>query len=229
MGRKNKLKRFAEVATFPNVYEIDPAQESFISNEEGAGKDLRGNWSASHFHNDHPVVLELACGKGDYTVALARDRPDINYIGVDIKGARMWRGARTALENSMTNVAFLRTRIEFIDRFFAQEEVSEIWITFPDPFEGKMTRRLTSMPFIERYRNILKPGGIVHLKTDSWLLYEFTLDVIHSDPRCHVLYAHPDIYSGVLDFKELEHKTYYEQKHLLEGRTIKYLRFTIYE
>ena len=227
MGRKSKLKRFAEVATFPNVYEIDPSQESFISNQEGISKDLRGNWSGLHFKNDHPIILELACGKGDYAVALAADHPDQNFIGVDIKGARMWRGARTALDSSIHNVAFLRTRIEFIDRFFSEGEIAEIWITFPDPFEGKITRRLTSPPFLERYRKILKPGGIVHLKTDSWLLYEFTLEVIHSDPRCHVIYTHPDIYSAPLDFEELEHKTYYEKKHLLEGRKIKYLRFTI--
>ena len=227
MGRKSKLKRFAEVATFPNVYEIVPSQESFISNQEDVSRDLRGKWSTGHFLNDHPIVLELACGKGDYAVALARDRPDQNFIGIDIKGARMWKGARAALDSEMTNVAFLRTRIEFIDRFFAQGEVSEIWITFPDPFEGKITRRLTSHPFIERYRKILKPGGIIHLKTDSRLLYEFTLEVIHSDPRCHVLYAHPDIYSAPLAFSELEHKTYYEMKHLAEGKRIKYLRFTI--
>jgi tRNA (guanine-N7-)-methyltransferase len=227
MGRKSKLKRFAEVATFSNVYEVDPAQESFLSNQEGVSKDLRGAWAANHFHNDHPVILELACGKGDYTVALAKDHPEHNYIGVDIKGARMWRGARTALETGLSNVAFLRTRIEFIDRFFGPGEVSQIWITFPDPFEGKITRRLTSAPFLERYRRILKSGGIIHLKTDSWLLYEFTLEVIHSDPRCHVLYAHPDIYSEHLDFPELEHKTYYEIKHLGAGRTIKYIRFSI--
>jgi tRNA (guanine-N7-)-methyltransferase len=227
MGRKKKLMRFAEVATFPNVYEIDPSQESFISNAEGVSKDLRGGWAINQFHNDHPIILELACGKGDYTVALAMDYPNQNFIGVDIKGARLWRGAKTAMESSMNNVAFLRTRIEFIDRFFASEEVSEIWITFPDPFEGKITRRLTSLPFIERYRKILRPGGIIHLKTDSRLLYDFTLDVIHSDPSCYVLYANPDIYKGPLDFKELEHKTYYEKKHLAEGRKIKYLRFKI--
>lgn len=229
MGRKNKLKRFAEVASFPNVYEIDPAQESFISNQEGLSKDLRGLWASRHFQNTNPVILELACGKGDYTVALAKDHPENNYIGVDIKGARMWKGARTALESSMNNVAFLRTRIEFIDRFFSPAEVSEIWITFPDPFEGKITRRLTSAPFLDRYRRILKEGGIIHLKTDSWLLYEFTLEVIHSDPGCKVLYANPDIYSLPLDFPELEHKTYYEIKHLADGRKIKYIKFTINE
>jgi tRNA (guanine-N7-)-methyltransferase len=227
MGRKSKLKRFAEVASFPNVYEIDPAQESFLSNQEGLSRDLRGQWAKTHFQNANPIILELACGKGDYTVALANDHPEINYIGVDIKGARMWKGARTAIESGMKNVAFLRTRIEFIDRFFAPEEVSEIWITFPDPFEGKITRRLTSSPFLERYRRFLKRGGIVHLKTDSDLLYEFTHEVIEGDPRCRILYSNNDIYSKPLDFPELEHKTYYEIKHLGVGRTIKYIRFRI--
>lgn len=227
MGRKSKLKRFAEIATFPNVYEIDPATESFISNAEGMSRDLRGLWAPTHFQNNHPVILELACGKGDYTVALARIHPEINFIGIDIKGARMWLGALTALENSLHNVAFLRTRIEFITRFFAQGEISEIWITFPDPYEGKANRRLTSPPFLDRYREILKPGGIVHLKSDSELLYEYTLEVIHADPGCKVLYAESDIYSHLLAFEELEHKTYYEKKHLKDGKTIKYIRFTI--
>jgi tRNA (guanine-N7-)-methyltransferase len=227
MGRKNKLKRFADVASFPNVFEIDPAAASFLTNTEGVSRDLRGLWGAKYFHNDHPVILELACGKGDYTIALAKDNPGRNYIGVDIKGARIWKGAKAALADSMPNVAFLRTRIEFIDRFFEAGEISEIWITFPDPFEGKISRRLTSAPFLERYRRILKPGGIVHLKTDSILLYEFTLEVIHHDPRCNVLYADPDIYSRTLRFPELAHKTFYELKHLQEGRTIKYVRFTI--
>ncbi len=228
MGRKSKLRRFSEVAGFSNVFEIDPSMESFISNESGISSDLRGLWALNYFGNNHPVVLELACGKGDYTVALAREHPEINFIGVDIKGARMWLGAKTALESSMHNVAFLRTRIEFIDRFFSGNEIAEIWITFPDPFEGKLTRRLTSPPFLERYRQIIKPGGIIHLKTDSTLLYEFTLEVIHYDPRCKVLYSNLDIYNQPLAFPELAHKTYYEKKHLLEGRTIKYIRFTIH-
>jgi tRNA (guanine-N7-)-methyltransferase len=127
----------------------------------------------------------------------------------------------------MDHVAFLRTRIEFIQLFFGPGEVSEIWITFPDPFEGKVTRRLTSLPFLERYRQILKKGGIIHLKTDSTLLYEFTLDEIHSNLGCNVLYANSDIYSIPLDFPELSYKTFYEQKHLEDGRKIKYVRFTI--
>ncbi len=227
MGRKNKLKRFAEVATFPNVFESIPSEESFLSNQEGTCQDLRGQWAPNHFKNNHPVILELACGKGDYTLALGQDFPDNNYIGVDIKGSRIWKGAKTALEASIRNVAFLRTRIEFIERFFGPGEVDQIWITFPDPFEGKANRRLTSAPFLERYRRLLKPGGIVHLKTDSPLLYTFTLEVIHNDPACEVHYANPDIYSMPLDFPELAHKTYYEIRHLSIGRTIKYIQFTI--
>ena len=227
MGRKNKLKRFAEIATFPNVFEIDPANESFISNAEGISRDMRGKWASKYFENDHPIILELACGKGDYTVAMAQDHPGTNFIGVDIKGARMWIGARKALDYTLHNVAFLRTRIEFIDRFFAPAEISEIWITFPDPFEGKVNRRLTSLPFLERYRRILKKDGIIHLKTDSDLLYEFTLEVIEANPQIELLYAHPDIYSEPLQFTDLEHKTYYERKHLAEGRKIKYVRFAL--
>ncbi len=227
MSRKNKLKRFAEVATFPNVFESVPTKESFLTNQEGLSEDLRGNWSSGHFKNNHPILLELACGKGDYTVALAKDFPDKNFIGVDIKGSRIWRGAKTALESSIHNVAFLRTRIEFIDRFFAPNEVDEIWITFPDPFEGKPNRRLTSAPFLDRYRRILKPGGIMHLKTDSPLLYEFSHEVIRDDSACTIQYTNDDIYSKPLDFPELAHKTYYELKHLGIGRTIKYIRFVI--
>lgn len=228
MGRKNKLKRFAEVAEFSNVFEIDPAMESFISNANGISHDLRGQWSEKHFKNNYPITLELACGKGDYTIALATQHPNRNFIGVDIKGARMWAGARTALELSMKNVAFLRTRIEFIDRFFAPGEIDEIWITFPDPFEGKATRRLTSTPFLNRYARILKPGGIIHLKSDAQSLYEFTLEVIASDPRCTLLFSDDNIYNKEVSFSELEYKTYYEKKHLLDGRTIKYLRFQLY-
>lgn len=227
MGRKSKLKRFAEVAALPNVYEVDPAEPGLVYREAGEGLSPQGHWLNAHFQNDHPIVLELACGKGDYTVALAREHPGKNFIGVDIKGARIWKGARTALAEGLHNAAFLRTRIEFIDRFFAPGEVAEIWITFPDPFDTKPSRRLTAPPFLDRYRKILRPGGLVHLKTDAWLLYEYTLEVIHHDPACRVLYANPDIYGGPLAFPELAHKTFYEAKHLADNRTIKYIRFTI--
>lgn len=227
MGRKSKLKRFAEVAALPNVYEVDAGDPGLLYREADAPLQLKGRWSSVHFGNTRPIVLELACGKGDYTLALGRDHTDKNFIGIDIKGARIWKGARTALAEGLSNVAFLRTRIEFIDRFFAPGEVAEIWITFPDPFEHKPRRRLTSAPFLERYRQFLQPGGLVHLKTDAWLLYEFTLETIHADPRCKVLYANPDIYAMPLAFPELAHKTFYEIAHLADGRTIKYIRFTI--
>lgn len=227
MGRKNKLKRFAEVATFSNVFEHVEGTRDRLSNESGAFYEGRNHWAQKYFENDNRIVLELACGKGEYTLALAQSDPTKNFIGVDIKGARIWKGARRGLDQKIQNAAFLRTRIEFIENFFSPQEIDSIWITFPDPFERKPNRRLTSAPFLERYRKILKPGGIVHLKTDSTLLYEFTLDVIYHDPRCKVRYADSDIYSKPLKFPDLEHKTYYEGQHLEEGRTIKYLAFTI--
>jgi tRNA (guanine-N7-)-methyltransferase len=228
MGRKNKLQRFADIATYPNVFETDKALSSYHAEDQGVFHPLRGEWATQHFKNQNPIVLELACGKGDYTIALGRLHPEYNFIGVDIKGARIWRGARTALETNLNNVAFLRTRIEFIDRFFAPGEISEIWITFPDPFEGKDSRRLTSPGFLERYRRLLKPDGLVHLKTDSRLLYEYSLNVLYEDPQCEVLYASSDIYSRPLDFPELAHKTYYETMHLAEGRKITYIRCRIF-
>lgn len=227
MGRKSKLKRFAEVATFPNVFEHVPGEAFLVTNRAGSEFDLKGKWAQEYFKNQHPLILELACGKGEYTLALAQDDSAHNFIGIDIKGARIWKGARRGLEHAIPNAAFLRTRIEFIEHFFGAGEIEEIWITFPDPFERKENRRLTSAPFLDRYRKILKPGGIMHLKTDSPLLYDFTLDVIHPDPRCHVVYANPDIYSAPLLYASLAHKTFYEMQHLQDGRSIKYIRFTI--
>jgi len=227
MGRKNKLKRFADVATFPNVFEIAEGEKFTVTNGAGEPLKISGNWNSIFFKNNHPLILELACGKGEYTLALATQDPDHNFVGVDIKGARIWIGARKGLAEKMTNVAFLRTRIEFIEHFFSPGEVESIWITFPDPFAGKPNRRLTSIPFLDRYRKFLKPGGIVHLKTDSELLYEFTLEVIQSDPLCKIIYSNPDIYNGPLYDPILEQKTYYEMKHLAEGKKITYTKFTI--
>jgi tRNA (guanine-N7-)-methyltransferase len=227
MGRKSKLKRFAEVATFPNVFEQVPGEGALVSNQEGSVFEIKGRWAEDYFGNQNPLILELACGKGDYTLALAQHDDRYNYIGVDIKGARIWKGARKGLESAIRNAAFLRTRIEFIEKFFAPGEVAEIWITFPDPFERKPNRRLMSAPFLERYRSFLQPGGLVHLKTDSPLLYEFALEVIQQDSRCRLLYENADIYSGTLYLPALAHKTYYEEMHLRDGRTIKYVQFTI--
>ncbi len=229
MSKRNKLQKFSEVLSFPNVYEnFDPRQPELIG-KDGATVDLRGKWAAEHFQNDHPITLELACGRGEYTLALARQNPTRNFIGVDIKGARIWKGARIALQEELDNAAFLRTRIEQIAHFFAPGEVSEIWITFPDPFlrKGKASRRLTSSRFLPEYRKILKPEGLVHLKTDEPNLYEFTLETLAEHPEIKLLYHDDDIYAKPLPMPELEHKTYYENMHLALGKTIKYVRFQL--
>ncbi len=229
MSRKNKLQRFAEIGSFPNVYENFNMQQPELSGANGKVVDLKGKWNELHFKNDHRIVLELACGRGEYTLDLAEAYPDQNIIGVDIKGARIWRGATNALERNLTNAAFLRTRIEQISLFFAPDEVSEIWITFPDPFlrESKANRRLTSDYFIEQYRKILKKDGLVHLKTDETNLYNFSLEVLHADPKCQIFYQDDDIYSKDLPYPELATSTYYEEMHRKKGKTIKYIRFGI--
>ncbi|MEM8908779.1 MAG: tRNA (guanosine(46)-N7)-methyltransferase TrmB [Bacteroidota bacterium] len=229
MSRKNKLQKFADLLQFPNVYENYDAKRPQLVGVNGEPVALKGQWNAQHFKNDHPIVLELACGRGEYSLGLARHYPQHNFIGLDIKGARIWKGASIALEEGLNNVAFLRTRIEQVELFFAPQEVSEIWITFPDPFlrKSKANRRLTAPPFLERYRKILKPKGLVHLKTDEPNLYAFTLEILEADPQVEILYQHSDIYAQPLPFDELNIKTYYERMHLAEGKQIKYIRFTI--
>ncbi len=229
MGRKNKLRKFAEILSFPNVYECYDVRAQVLVGAGMQPVDLRGSWQEKHFKNTHPITLELACGGGEYTVELARQFPERNFIGVDIKGNRIWKGATRALEGNIHNAAFLRTRIEIIDRFFAPGEVDEIWITFPDPFPraSKENRRLTSTFFLEKYRSILRPGGLVHLKHDDPDFYQFTLDTIAVDPRCTLVYTDADIYAHELPFPELGIQTLYESMHLAAGKTIKYVRFTI--
>ena len=226
MARRNKLKKFNDLLSFSNVYEnYDPTDPKLMANEMEE-VDLKGKWRSDHFKNNNPLVLELACGRGEYSLALARSNPSINYIGVDIKGARIWQGATIAIEEKLNNVAFLRTRIEQIGLFFDKEEIDEIWITFPDPFlrKSKSNRRLTSMQFLNRYKEILKNNGIIHLKTDDPTLYEFSQEQFEECPFIEVLYDRDDIYAQPLDFKELEHKTYYEKQHLEKKRTIKYIK-----
>jgi len=193
-----KLKKFAENETFRCL--LQPDASAVLAKEPGSRElklndhPIKGNWGRDMFGNDHPIVLELGCGKGDYTVALARRHPEINYIGVDIKGARLWKGAKEATQQAMPNVAFLRTRIEFIEAFFGPGEVSEIWLTFSDPqLRGSENARLSSPLFLERYRKFLKPGGIVHLKTDSRFLYEYTQAVCKVNDL-QVLACGTDIY-----------------------------------
>lgn len=224
---KNKLAKFADMATYPHVIEapdIIHIDQPF---------PLQGRWHNDFFHNDHPIVLELGCGRGEYTVGLGRLFPDKNFIGIDIKGARMWSGATESLQAGMTNVGFLRTRIEFIDRFFASGEVSELWLTFSDPQMKKATKRLTSTYFLERYRRFLADGGLVHVKTDSPFLYSYTNYMIEAN-GLPVDFRSDDLYHTVLandgddEVKRiLGIQTYYEQQWLDRGLTIKYIKFRL--
>lgn len=229
MARRNKLQKFNDLLSFTNVYEnYDPTHPKLLANETDE-VDLKGKWKSDHFKNDNPLVLELACGRGEYSLALAKDNPEVNYIGVDVKGARIWKGAKIAQQENLDNVAFVRTRIEQIDLFFGEGEVDEIWITFPDPFlrKSKANRRLTSLQFLNRYKNIIKKGGIIHLKTDDPTLYEFSQEQFQECDFVEVLYDRDDIYAQPLDFKELEYKTYYEKQHLEKNRKIKYIKVKV--
>ena len=268
---KGKLAKFADMASYPHVFECPmgrlegessnaiPAKDSqlstpnfqlstFNSQLSTFNFQLKGRWHSDFFHNDNPIVLELGCGRGEYTVGLARRYPERNFIGVDIKGARMWSGATESLKEGLKNVAFLRTNIEIIDRFFAPGEVQEIWLTFSDPQMKKATKRLTSSYFLERYRHFLVDGGIIHLKTDSQFLFTYTKYIAEVN-RLPVEACTEDLYSPACEGSEasgfqessieqspsspaeeggsfsLSIKTYYEQQWLARGLTIKYLRF----
>ena len=191
VGSKNKLKRFSENETFANVFQ--PTREEVVGNEF----PLRGKWNSEFFKNDNPIVLELGCGKGEYSVGLAERFPNKNFIGIDIKGARFWRGAKTAVESGMNNVAFVRTQIELINHIFTENEVSEIWITFPDPqIKYKRTKhRMTNSEFLNNYKKILKPNGLMHLKTDSEFMHGYTLGLLHGEGH-EVIYANHNIYKN---------------------------------
>ena len=222
MGSKNKLKRFNENATFKNV--VQPTRQEI---EDGLFS-LKGNWS-EHFGNNNPIILELGCGKGEYTLGLARLNGNKNFIGLDIKGARLWRGAKTALEENLMNVAFLRTQIELIDQIFAANEVSEIWITFPDPqIKYKRTKhRMTHEDFLKKYDHILKDNGLVHLKTDSEFMHGYTLGLLHGTGR-KVLYANHDIYKNEGSPEEVVRiQTFYEKQYLDKDKPITYIKFMI--
>jgi len=222
VGSKNKLKRFKENETFSNV--IQPTREEI---EEGSFPH-KGKW-AEHFGNDNPIVLELGCGKGEYTVGLAQRDATKNYIGIDIKGARFWRGAKTALEEELTNVAFIRTQIELVDKIFAAQEVSEIWITFPDPqIKYKRTKhRMTNKVFLEKYKQILKTDGTVNLKTDSEFMHGYTLGLLHG-LGLEVLYANHDVYkNGGSPEEVLKIQTFYENQYLEKGKPITYIKFSV--
>ncbi|NTE04961.1 tRNA (guanosine(46)-N7)-methyltransferase TrmB [Agrobacterium tumefaciens] len=212
---KDKLRRFAEIETFANVYQLEE------------GQALKGTWANNHFKNSNPIVLELACGKGEYSVNLATLFPDKNFIGIDYKGNRIWRGAKTAIEDGINNVAFLRIQIENILDYFAEGEIDEIWITFPDPQpqDSREKKRLTFPAFLNRYKLVLKPGGCVNLKTDNDQLYAYTVEktaelnlVVHKNTN--------HLYTSDLVNDVLSIKTYYEKKYLLHDKNINYIQFS---
>lgn len=221
MGSKNKLKRFQENETFKNV--IQPTRDEVLNNFSHKGK-----WH-SFFGNNNPLIVELGCGKGEYTVALARQNPDKNYIGIDIKGARFWRGAKTAIEENLPNVAFVRTQIELVDYIFAANEISEIWITFPDPqIKYQRTKhRMTNTTFLKRYFNVLKEDGIINLKTDSEFMHGYTLGLLHGKGH-EVLYANHNVYHNSGAPKEVtEIQTFYENQYLAVDKAITYIKFRL--
>ena len=223
MGSKNKLKRFQENETFDNVFQ--PTRSQLVDMDY----QYKGQWNAQVFKNNNPIVLELGCGKGEYTVALAKKYPNKNFIGIDIKGARFWRGAKTAVEEDILNAAFIRTQIELIEYVFAENEVDEIWITFPDPqIKYKRTKhRMTNSEFLKRYKKVLKPDGVMNLKTDSEFMHGYTLGLLHGEGH-EVLYSNNDVYRQEGSPEEVTSiQTFYEGQYLEQNKPITYIRFKI--
>lgn len=213
MGKKNKLQKFAEVSAFSNCFEY--------------AKDMKGRWASDYFKNSNPITVELACGKGEYTIGLAERFPDRNFIGIDLKGNRIWKGAKYALENNLTNVGFHRMMISNITEYFAEGEIDEFWITFPDPQHSKERKRLSNSMFLERYRAISKAHAIMNIKTDSSRFYEYSKEVIEQQ-NLKVHLDHSDIYNWPEAPEYLTHiQTFYEKMWLSAGKKIKYLRYEL--
>jgi Predicted S-adenosylmethionine-dependent methyltransferase len=215
---KNKLAKFANMEEYPHVFQYPFA----VLTEKGF--EMKGKWNELFFKNNNPIVLELGCGKGEYTVGLAKLFPEKNFIGIDIKGARMWTGAKQSFEDEMDNVAFLRTHIELIAHFFSKGEIAEIWITFPDPQMNKVNKRMTSTRFMKLYRQILSDNGIIHLKTDSNFMYTYTSEMVKEN-NLPVRFQTDDLYHSGLADDILKIQTFYEQQWLARGLNIKYVKF----
>jgi len=222
MAGKDKLRKFAENLTFDNV--IQPKFDEVFR----VDYKLKNAWNSLFWKNSNPIVLELGCGKGEYSVEMAQMFPDKNFIGIDIKGARFWRGAKTALENSISNVAFIRTLVEFLGSFFGKNEISEIWITFPDPQlkSSRAKKRLTSPRFLNLYRQVLVPEGIIHLKTDSQELHEYTKELLLFNNQT-ILECTNDLYNSNTTDEVLSIKTHYEKSYLKQGKAITYIKFQV--
>lgn len=220
MARK-KLAQFAENETFPHMF-YKPYEELLN------GFPLKGKWNTEFFENDHPITLELGCGKGEYTVGLARKYPERNFIGIDLKGARMWKGAKIAQEEGLKNIAFIRTKVDLLLYFFAEDEVNEIWLTFSDPQPKYERRRLSSPRFLNLYRHVLEPTGLIHQKTDNRELFDYTLEVIDYF-KFPLLYSTYNVYDSGFKGDAVEIQTYYEKMFLKEGVPINYMQFRLNE
>lgn len=212
------MQKFRDLESFPNVFQYP------FSVLKEKGFELKGQWQEKYFKNDHPIVLELGCGKGEYTVGLAKLFPEKNFIGIDIKGARMWTGAKEAIDENLPNVAFLRTHVELLSYFFAAQEVAEIWITFPDPQMRKANKRMTSSRFLSLYRQVMVPDGIIHLKTDSRFLYTYTSELVKINDL-PVLADTDNLYHSEVANEILSIRTFYEKQWIERGLNIKYLKF----
>jgi tRNA (guanine-N7-)-methyltransferase len=226
MANKNKLKKFSEILSFPNVAESYEYDNDLVTLGHGEERRMKGRWAEDFFKNNNPICLELACGKGEYSLGLGRMNPDVNYLGLDIKGNRIWKGASRALDENLTNVGFFRTRIERLTEFFKKGEFQEVWILFPDPFsrKSKANKRLTSPRFLDIYHTLMPRGSSVHLKTDDPGLYAYSLESIGDDKRFKIIENIEDIYAEKAIKPELKIRTFYEESHLKEGRTIYYIR-----